>query len=116
MEEVNGIALTATDRPHFYIATGLNFNLIQGVTFEPNLLYRFVNGTSNLATAFININFNNKMKIGTGISNNNYVAGLILFTGLSHLDIGYGYQMGQPGSMQTLNSNSHEIIIKYKLD
>jgi hypothetical protein len=75
-----------------------------------------VSGAPNLVTAFANFNFNDQVTVGTGISNNNYIAGLILFTGLERLDIGYGYEMGQRGSSVALRSNSHELMIKYKLD
>jgi len=115
-KEVNGIAVTATDRPNFYMTTGARLDLGTQIQFEPSLIYRFVSGAPNLVTAFANFNFNDQVTVGTGISNNNYIAGLILFTGLERLDIGYGYEMGQRGSSVALRSNSHELMIKYKLD
>ena len=95
---------------------GLNLQLSDQIGFEPSVLYRFVSGAPNLVTAFANINFNNQVKVGTGISNNSYISGLILFTGLERMDIGYGYEMGQRTSSVALRANSHELVIKYKLD
>jgi type IX secretion system PorP/SprF family membrane protein len=115
-KEVNGIAVTATDRPHFYMTGGLNLAINDQIGFEPSVLYRFVNGAPNLVTAFANINFNNQVKVGTGISNNSYISGLVLFTGLERMDIGYGYEMGQRNSSVALRANSHELMIRYKLD
>lgn len=115
-KEVNGVAVTATDRPNFYVSGGLNIELSHQIELEPSILYRFVSGAPNLVTAFANINFNNQVKVGTGISNNNYVSGLILFTGLERMDIGYGYEMGQRNSSVALRANSHELVIRYQLD
>ncbi len=115
-KEVNGLALTATDRPHFYLSSGLIIKLNDQIGFEPNFLYRFVSGAPNLVTAFANINFNDKIKVGTGVSNNNYIAGLILFEGLERLHIGYGYEMSQRTFKFALRANSHELMIRYKLD
>lgn len=115
-KEVNGVAVTATDRPNFYVSGGLNIELSHQIELEPSILYRFVSGAPNLVTAFANINFNNQVKVGTGISNNNYVSGLILFTGLERMDIGYGYEMGQRNSSVALRANSHELMIRYQLD
>lgn len=115
-KEVNGIAVTATDRPHFYMSGGLNLELSDQVVLEPSVLYRFVSGAPNLVTAFMNVNINNQVKVGTGISNNSYISGLILFTGLERMDIGYGYEMGQRTSSVALRANSHELMIRYNLD
>lgn len=115
-KEVNGIAITATDRPHFYMSGGLNLQLSDQIGFEPSVFYRFVSGAPNLVTAFANFNFNDQVKVGTGLSNNHYISALILFTGLERMDIGYGYEMGQRTSSVALRANSHELVIKYKLD
>lgn len=115
-KEINGIAVTATDRPNFYMSGGLTFQLNDQIGLEPSVLYRFVSGAPNLVTAFANININNQVKVGTGVSNNNYISGLILFTGLDRMDIGYGYEMGQRTSSVALRANSHELMIRYKLD
>jgi len=115
-KDVNGLALTATDRPHFYLSGGLKIKLNDQIGFEPNFLYRIVSGAPNLVTAFANINFNDKVKVGTGVSNNNYIAGLLLFESLERLHIGYGYEMGQRTFKFALRANSHELMIRYKLD
>ncbi|NVJ64480.1 MAG: type IX secretion system membrane protein PorP/SprF, partial [Flavobacteriaceae bacterium] len=93
---------------------GLNLKLNDQIGIEPSILYRFVSGAPNLVTAFANINFNDKIKVGTGISNNNYVSGLILFSLLENIDVGYGYEMGQRTYKVALRANSHELMIRYK--
>lgn len=113
-KDVNGLALTATDRPHFYMSGGLSVELNDQIGFEPSFIYRFVNGAPNLLTAFANINFNDKIKVGTGVSNNNYISGLLLFSLIENMDVGYGYEMGQRNSDIALRANTHELLIKYK--
>lgn len=50
-KESNGIATTATDKPHFYGTAGLSIPLGNSILLRPMMLYRVVSDAPNQITA-----------------------------------------------------------------
>lgn len=113
-KESNGIATTATDKPHFYGSAGLSIPLGTSIVLRPMMLYRLVSDAPNQITALGQIELKEQLSIGVGVSNNDYISAMLLFKGMQRLDFGYGYEMGQRTSSTALRANTHELIIRYK--
>lgn len=113
-KESNGIATTATDRPHFYGSAGLNITLNSTFVFRPMVLYRMVADAPNQITALAQLELKKQIALGVGVSNNDYISAMLLFKGMKSLDFGYGYEMGQRTSSTALRANTHELVIRYK--
>ncbi|MDA8932059.1 PorP/SprF family type IX secretion system membrane protein [Flavobacteriaceae bacterium] len=113
-KESNGIATTATDKPHFYGTAGLSIPLGTNILLRPMMLYRVVSDAPNQITALGQIELKEQLSIGVGVSNNDYVSAMLLFKGMQRLDFGYGYEMGQRTSATALRANTHELILRYK--
>jgi type IX secretion system PorP/SprF family membrane protein len=113
-KEDNGIATTATDKPHFYGAAGLNLRVNSSLVLRPMMLYRMVSASPNQITALAQIVLKEKVTFGAGLSNNDYVSAMLLFSGMKNIDFGYGYEMGQRTSAAALRANTHELTLRYK--
>jgi type IX secretion system PorP/SprF family membrane protein len=113
-KESNGIATTATDKPHFYGTAGLSIPLGNSILLRPMMLYRVVSDAPNQITALGQIELKEQLSIGVGVSNNDYISAMLLFKGMQRLDFGYGYEMGQRTSSTALRANTHELILRYK--
>lgn len=113
-KESNGIATTATDKPHFYGSAGLNITLNATLLLRPMVLYRVVSDAPNQITALAQLELKKQIALGVGVSNNDYISAMLLFKGMKNLDFGYGYEMGQRTSSTALRANTHELLLRYK--
>ncbi len=113
-KEVNGIATTATDKPHFYLAGGFQLKLTDFLQLEPSVLYRAVSAAPNQVTAIAKLNLKDQVSAGVGVSNNDYISAMVLFHGMQNMSIGYGYEMGQRTSSTALRANTHEVVFRYQ--
>lgn len=112
-KELNGFAAMATDRPHYYFVTGFNLPITSNLEVIPNLLYRVVGAAPNLLTAIIQATYLKKYTIGLGLSNNDYISGLVMLQTNNNFSFGYGYEMAGSQNDLALRANTHEIIVKY---
>ena len=113
-KEINGIQATATDKPHLYASGGFVWKLNTGISIEPSFLYRMVSDAPNQITAIGKLNFKDRLALGMGVSNNDYISAMIIFNGMKQLDFGYGYEVGQRVSSTALRANTHEIFMRFK--
>ena len=113
-KEVNGIEATATDKPHLYASGGFNWKVNSTISIAPSFLYRIVSDAPNQVTAIGKINFKDQLQVGMGVSNNDYISAMLIFSGMQKLDFGYGYEMGQRTSSTALRANTHELFLRFK--
>lgn len=113
-KESNGIATTATDKPHFYGSAGFNIALNSSVMLRPMVLYRMISDAPNQITALAQLELKKQIALGVGVSNNDYISAMLLFKGMKSLEFGYGYEMGQRTSSTALRANTHELLLRYK--
>ena len=113
-KEVNGIQATATDKPHLYASGGFSWKVNNTISIVPSFLYRIVSDAPNQITAIGKINFKDQLQLGMGMSNNDYISAMLVFSGMQKLDFGYGYEMGQRTSSTALRANTHELFLRFK--
>jgi type IX secretion system PorP/SprF family membrane protein len=111
-----GVQATATDKPHLYMSGGTSIGLIKGLSLRPTLLYRMIADAPNQITAIAKLDYNEKIEMGLGVSNNDYISALVFLKGASNLDLGIGYEFGQRTSSTALRENTIEFVLRYRFN
>jgi type IX secretion system PorP/SprF family membrane protein len=114
-KDQQGVQSTATDKPHLYMSGGTSFGLTSGLSLRPALLYRMVADAPNQLTALAKLDFKDRVEIGVGMSNNDYLSALLFLKGASNFDLGIGYEFGQRTSSTALRENTMEFVLRYRL-
>ncbi|MDG1775320.1 MAG: PorP/SprF family type IX secretion system membrane protein [Flavobacteriaceae bacterium] len=112
-KEAEGLATTATDKPHLYTTAGFHLKLNNVITLSPSMLYRMVADAPNQLTSIAKLSLKDKISLGVGVSNNDYISSMIQVK-LSQIDIGFGYEIGQRTSSTALRANTSEMMLRYR--
>lgn len=115
-KDQQGVQSTATDKPHLYMSGGTSFGLSSGLSLRPVLLYRMVADAPNQLTALAKLDLKDRVEIGVGMSNNDYLSALLFLKGASNFDLGIGYEFGQRTSSTALRENTMEFVVRYRFD
>jgi type IX secretion system PorP/SprF family membrane protein len=111
----DGYASVATDRPHFYLSGGYDFDLNYdgSLILKPSFLMRYVNG------APVSVDFNSMLQIQNGFEiggtyrSDKAFAGLVYLTLSKRFIVGYAYEVSTRAEMATAR-NSNEIFLHFK--
>ena len=76
-KEAEGLATTATDKPHLYTTAGFHLKLNNVITLSPSMLYRMVADAPNQLTSIAKLSLKDKISLGVGVSNNDYISSMI---------------------------------------
>ena len=112
-KEEEGLATTATDKPHLYTTAGYHLKLNNTITLSPSMLYRMVADAPNQLTAIAKLTLKDKLSLGVGVSNNDYIS-TMLQVKINQIDLGYGYEIGQRTSSTALRANTSEMMLRYR--
>ena len=117
-QEENGIVSQAIDKGQLYISSGIDIKLTDILTLRPSLIYSFVKNLDNQLTAITNLEINDKISVGLGVSNNYYTNYQILFKGFKNFELGFGYESRNGINSQSVTSalkaNNTELLLRYK--
>ena len=112
-KEAEGLATTATDKPHLYTTAGFHLKLNNTITLSPSMLYRMVADAPNQLTAIAKLTLKEKLSLGVGMSNNDYISTMIQVK-INQMDLGFGYEIGQRTSATALRANTSELMLRYR--
>ena len=73
-KEEQGVQATATDNPNIYFTGGTSIGLAAGLSLRPALLYRMVADAPNQLSVLAKVDYNEKIELGVGMSNNDYIS------------------------------------------
>tara|TARA_B100001996_G_scaffold163102_1_gene124365 strand:+ start:257 stop:1090 length:834 start_codon:yes stop_codon:yes gene_type:complete len=118
-QEENGIVSQAIDKGQLYISSGIDIKLTDILTLRPSLIYSFVKNLDNQLTAITNLEINDKISVGLGVSNNYYTNYQILFKGFKNFELGFGYESRNSINSQNVTSalkaNNTELLLRYRI-
>ena len=118
-QEENGIVSQAIDKGQLYISSGIDIKLTDILTLRPSLVYSFVKNLDNQLTAITNLEINDKISVGLGVSNNYYTNYQILFKGFKNFELGFGYESRNGINSQSVTSalkaNNTELLLRYRI-
>jgi len=112
-KEEEGLVATAADKPHLYTSAGFQLKLNNTITLNPSMLYRMEVDAPNQLTAIAKLTLKEKISIGLGVSNNDYISTMLQFK-LNQMDLGFGYEIGQRASATALRANTSEMMLRYR--
>jgi hypothetical protein len=67
----------------------------------------------NQLTAITKLTLKDKLSVGVGVSNNDYVSTMIQVR-MNQIDLGFGYEIGQRTLATALRANTSELILRYR--
>ena len=116
-KEAEGLSTTATDKPHLYTTAGFHLKLNNTIRLSPSMLYRMVADAPNQLTAIAKLTLKEKISLGVGVSNNEYISTMLQFK-MKQMDLGfgYGYGIGQRTSSTALIANASEMMLRYRFN
>jgi type IX secretion system PorP/SprF family membrane protein len=111
----NGYASVATDKPHFYLSGGYDFNLNPeaSLVLKPSLMMRYVDGAPVSLDINSMLQIQEHFEIGATYRSNKAFAGLIDFTISKRLMIGYAYEVSTRSELASAK-NTSEFIARFK--
>lgn len=112
IEDDNGTAILGTDRVHFYLAGGYDFELGGNLTLKPSVLTRYVDDAPfslDLTTA---LQFNTSFEIGAAYRWDEGIGGFAVLRAQNWLNIGYAYESPLNSEIAD-NNGTHEIYTRF---
>jgi len=77
------------------------------------MLYRMVADALNQLTAIAKLTLKDKISLGVGVSNNDYISTMIQVK-MNQIDLGFGYEIGQRTSSTALGAKTSEMKLRYR--
>ena len=118
-QEENGIVSQAIDKGQLYVSSGIDIKITDILILRPSLIYSFVKNLDNQLTAITNLEINDKISVGLGVSNNYYTNYQILFKGFKNFELGFGYESRNGINSQNvpsaLKANNTELLLRYRI-
>jgi len=108
-----GFATIATDRPHFYVSGGYDFELSDSFTLKPSTMVRYVNAAPISIDLNTMLSFENKFEIGATYRTDQAYAAISTITISKHFMFGFVYEMSTRASLARAR-NTNEILLRFK--
>ena len=102
------------ERMSYYLIGGYVFNLSDTVKFKPALLTKIIEGAPLQVDGSANFMFFDKFMLGASYRWSAALSAMVGFQVSDGLYIGYGYDR-ETTNLDTTNSGSHEIFLRYEL-
>ena len=95
---------------------GFKFALNSKLSLNPSVIYRSISDSPNFVSGNISFKYDEKLSLGTGLSNNDNLS--VFFSSLSKngFQWGYGYEFLNGSAAEAIKSPTHEIFLKINLD
>ena len=118
-QKENGIVSQAIDKGQLYVSSGIDIKITDILILRPSLIYSFVKNLDSQLTAITNLEINNKISVGLGVSNNYYTNYQILFKGFKNFELGFGYEsrngINSQNVTSALKANNTELLLRYRI-
>jgi len=114
-DEKDGFASTATDSPHFYLSSGMDYSLSDKFEFTPSFMLRYVNGAPFNADITAAFNYDKTASIGVAYRTSKVVTGMFSIVANKRLTLGYAYESDLQSDLKGRANGTHEFILKFKL-
>ena len=115
LRQEDGIARLGESRNHIHLATGYDIPITKKIIFKPSVLATYVDAAPlnlNLTGVF---RFSNGFETGLNYALDQGIGGLVLFTGIDWIDIGYGYEASNQNQIQEVANGTHEVFMRFKI-
>lgn len=114
-DENNGFASTATDRPHVYLSSGMNYSLSEKINLAPSFMLRYVNGAPLNADITTSFQYDKVVSLGVAYRTSQVLSGLFSIVASKRLTLGYAYESDLDSDLKGRANGTHEFILKFKI-
>jgi type IX secretion system PorP/SprF family membrane protein len=104
-----------TQQRHYFLNSGLVFNLSQNVKLKPNLLVKMVDGAPVSADYNLNALFSDFIWLGVSVRPPESVSGIVQVNVSPKLSLGYSYDHIIQEQLQQISNASHEVMVNYRI-
>ena len=113
--EENGQETRPTDRPHFYAATGLRFEVVDRFEFTPSLLYSYVNAAPSQLVIDATFSYDKKVDFGAQYIQRGGIGGTLNVNIANDFQIGYAYTTQLGNRENYFSQGTHEVLLRIRL-
>jgi type IX secretion system PorP/SprF family membrane protein len=100
---------------HYFLTSGMIFNLSRGVKVKPNILLKFIEGVPISVDYNVNFLFSNVIWLGVSYRAPESVNFIGEINISKNFRIGYAYDHIIQNTLRTATSSSHEVMLNYRI-
>lgn len=113
--EENGQETRPTDRPHFYAATGLRFQLVDRFEFTPSVLYSYVNAAPSQFVVDATFSYDKKFDFGAQYTQRGGIGATMNLNIADDFQLGYAYTTQLGNRENYFSRGTHELLLRIRL-
>ncbi len=111
----DGYATVATDRAHYYLSGGYDFEINQTIDLLPSIMIRYVNGAPFSTDFTATTIFNKKFDLGVTYRTDNSLAGMVKLIVSKRLQLGFAYEYITQKQLLAKANSTNEFYLKFIL-
>lgn len=112
----NGQTTRATDRPHFFMSTGMRLQIAQNWEFTPSFLVSYVKSAPMNMLIDASLSYDRKFDFGIQYFTSGGIGGITMIDVNEKIKFGYSYTTNSSNRLNTYSKGSHELVFKLKLN
>ena len=109
----NGRVTAATDKAHFYLSGGYNFDISSDWEFRPSTMVRLVSGSPISADFTAAFRYNKRFELGALYRTDSAWAGTLMFNLADWMDLVYAYEGSSRNQLNNVSDGTHEILLRF---
>lgn len=115
LEEKNGEARVGTDKVHFYVAGGYEFQLSESTNLYLSNMLRFVTASPVSYEFTAMFGFAERFTLGAGYRFGESISTLFLFNISGGFDLGYAYENAIESPVSGIEKGTHELFMRLRI-
>ena len=108
-------AMTNRDFTQLHLSGGYNLNLSDKIDIKPTISYRSFRVGPDLLNGIVEVDYNKRLSLGGIFTNNNTLGGFFKIKTNKGLHLGYGYEFPSGSDDISIDSSTHEFMIRIDL-
>ena len=112
LEKKSGIVSTASEKMHYFLTSGLVFELSDNLKLKPSVMFKAASGAPLSVDISGNILFEEKFEVGLSYRIDDSISGMVGLNVNDDLRIGYAYDHTIT-RFGDFNSGSHEVMLLF---
>jgi len=115
LQQRNGSAFLGTDKVHAYLSGGYEFKITKNMDMQAMGMIRYVEAAPMSYEVTGIFDFFRRFDLGVGYRFDESFSGLLLFNISNGFDIGYAYENALETPVNTIDSGTHELLMRLLL-
>ena len=108
-----GQVTTVSEKTHYYLSAGYNFDISSDWEFRPSSMLRAVSGAPLSADFTAAFRYNKRFELAPMYRTDGGWAGTMMFKLSDWMDLGYAYEGTSRDVLNDVNDGTHEILVRF---